>query len=240
MKNMWKVHSSIKRKRSYAICVEFSKVKVIESELEFHRWCSQLLNCFQKEIKKKKWYLDFNPIFTSNKVRIFTKETQTREEGNDLLLPVFTLLGRRRTSYLGKQTWRKKHQTQTLPGVRNSTPASRSSRSLSDLVRSAHCRCRPHWHSHGVTDSDESASRHNDKYRNTQKIRRHTTKPATWEHMNNLTYGDYKIISLNLWNRGSDSTCNIPSRCYAVTLSLVIRPYATSTVLGHTMWWTQC
>ena len=44
--------------------------------------------------------MDFNPNLKSHKLRIFTTESQTQEEGNDLLFHVFRMLARRLTKYL--------------------------------------------------------------------------------------------------------------------------------------------
>lgn len=52
--------------------------------------------------KKKKWYLDFNPKLKSHKLRIFTNETQTQEEGNELLIHIFRILAGSLTRYLEK------------------------------------------------------------------------------------------------------------------------------------------
>lgn len=44
--------------------------------------------------------MDFNPNLKSHKLRIFTNETQTQEEGNDLLFHVFRMIARRLIRYL--------------------------------------------------------------------------------------------------------------------------------------------
>lgn len=44
--------------------------------------------------------MDFNPNLKSHKLRMFTNETQTQEEGNDLLFYVFRMLARRLIRYL--------------------------------------------------------------------------------------------------------------------------------------------
>lgn len=81
---------------SYITCVKFSKFNVDEQNLNFIVSVPNYYTPYTFKVEgKKKWYLDFNPNFKSHKLRIFTNETQTQEEGNELLIHVFRMLARR-------------------------------------------------------------------------------------------------------------------------------------------------